>query len=234
MDNVIYFESVTGIKDTLIPFLEKHLSTSGWALVRIEPSPKTESDMLIIATLAGQVLGESFGYHTLDATNSEEILAVHTEGISNESGIVPYFALGCIKPADSGGETRLFDGRLAAIEIDNVTELSNVVIEYSALANPSTRVHYPLVIPEYGRTLRYRSNVETNLVLSSGGFPENEMYQKVDEIVRNSLIVSHYWNAGELLFVNNLFTLHDRLPFQGNRRMLRVRYNDTLNSRIRY
>lgn len=102
MNNIIHFESVTSIKNTLIPFIEKHLSTSGWALVKIEPSSKTESDMLIIAALIGQVLGESFGYHTLDTTSSDEILAVHTEGISNESGIIPYFALGCIKPADSG------------------------------------------------------------------------------------------------------------------------------------
>jgi hypothetical protein len=234
MNNTIHFESVTSIKDTLIPFLEEHLSTSGWALVKIEPSVKTESDMLIIATLAGQALGESFGYHNLNATDSDETLAVHTEGISNEGGIIPYFALGCIKPADSGGETRLFDGRIAAREIDNTPELSDVIIEYSALANPNARVSYPLVIPEYGRTLRYRSNVETNLVLSSDKIPENKMYKKVDEVIEKSLIVSHRWSAGELIFVNNLFTLHDRLPFQGNRIMLRVRYNDTLNSRIRY
>lgn len=82
-----------------------------------------------------------------------------------------------------------------------------MVIEYSALANPSARVRYPLVIPEYGRTLRYRSNVETNFVLSSGGLSENKMYQKVDEVVQNSLIVGHNWDAGELLFVNNFFTL---------------------------
>lgn len=234
MNNILHFDSVTSIKNTLIPFLEKHLSTTGWALVKIEPSNKTEGDMLIITALAGQILGDNFGYHTLDATDSDEILAVHSEGISNEGGVIPYFALGCIKPADSGGETRLFDGRTAAKNISGIEGLSSVVIEYSALANPNAKTRYPLVISEYGGTVRYRSKVETNLVLSSGSFSENEMYQCVDESILKSMIVRHSWNAGDLLFVNNLFTLHDRLPFRGNRRMLRVRYNDTLNSRIRY
>ncbi len=58
--------------------------------------------------------------------------------------------------------------------------------------------------------------------------------KKIDGAVHRSMIMSHTWRAGDLLFVNNLFTLHDRLPFQGERRMLRVRYDDPLNSRMRY
>lgn len=190
--------------------------------------------MLIIATLVGQILGESISYHTIDITDSNETLAIHTECISNEDGIVPYFALGCIKPSIKGGETRIFDGRMAAKMIDNIPELSDVMIEYSALANPSAKIIYPLVTPKHGRTVRYRSKVETNFVLSSGGLHEDKMYNVVDEIIHKSLILSHKWNSGDLLFVNNLFTLHDRLPFVGNRKMLRIRYNDKLNSRIRY
>lgn len=233
MNNTLSINSKTSIWKAL-PLIEKHLETTGWTLIKIEPSEKIESDMLIITALVGQIFSESLGYHILDATDSKETLAIHTECISNKEGIASYFALVCIKSSISGGETRLFDGRIAAKKIDSFPELSDVVIEYSALANPNARVQYPLVIPEHGRTVRYRSKVETNFVLNSGVLPEDEMYRLVDEIIHKSLIVSHKWNPGDLLFVNNLFTLHDRLPFIGNRRMLRVRYDDKLNSRIRY
>lgn len=234
MDNIIHFDSRVSIKNDLLPFLSDHLSNTGWALVKIESSEKVESDLLIISALAGHVFGENFGYHIMDATNSNEPLALHTEGISNDNGIIPYFALGCIKPSVSGGETRIFDGRKAATIIDAVFELADVTIEYSALANPKARVRYPLVVSKDCRVVRYRSKVETNFVVNSGGFTECEMYQRVDAIIQSCLIVSHQWSVGDLLFVNNLITLHDRLPFTGHRRMLRVRYNDTLNTRIKY
>lgn len=234
MNNVLHFELGVSIKDTLLPFLSNHLSTTGWALVKIAPSAKIEDDLLIVSTLAGHALGDNFGYHTLDSTDSGETLALHTEGISNEGGVIPYFALGCIKPSISGGETRLFDGRRAAAEIDTISELNDVVIEYSALANPEARVRYPLVVTERDRVVRYRSKVETNLIINSGKFSEDEVYQHVDAIIQNCLLVSHQWDVGDLLFVNNLITLHDRLQFTGHGRMLRVRYNDTLNARIRY
>lgn len=234
MNNVLHFELGVSVKNTLLPFLSNHLSDTGWALVKIAPSEKIESDLLIVSSLAGQALGDNFGYHTLDAKGSDETLALHTEGISNEGGIIPYFALGCIKPSVSGGETRLFDGRKAAAIIDGNPELTDVVIEYSALANPQARVRYPLVVTNGGRLVRYRSKVETNLVINSGTLSEDDAYQRIDIIIRDCLLVSHKWETGDLLFVNNLITLHDRLPFTGHRRMLRVRYNDTLNARIRY
>ncbi len=234
MSNVLFLDTKASVKSTLLPFLSANLPTEGWALVKIEPSVKIESDMLVICTLAGTDLGENFGYHTLDATGSNDILALHTEGISNDSRIIPYFALGCIKPSSSGGETRLFDGRKAAAAIDAIPGLNDVIIEYSALANPQARIRYPLVVTEGERVVRYRSKVETNFIIKSGKFSEDEVYQHVDAIIQSCLLVSHKWEAGDLLFVNNLITLHDRLPFTGHRRMLRVRYDDTLNARIRY
>lgn len=234
MNNILYLELGASIKKTLLPFLSKHLPTTGWALVKVEPSEKLESDLLIISTLAGQVLGNGFGYHTLDATDSNETMALHTEGISNDGAVIPYFALGCIKPSISGGETRIFDGRKAAAIIDTIPELTDVIIEYSALANPQARARYPLVVGESERVVRYRSKCETNTITNPGPLSEAEVYQSVDEIIRSCLVVSHNWSAGDLLFVNNLITLHDRLPFVGHRIMLRVRYNDTLNARARY
>lgn len=234
MNNIMHFTPKTGVKDTLLPFLDEHLPTVGWVLVKLQPSDKIETDMLLVAALAGQILGNDFGYHVLDTSDANEVLALHTEGISNEYGVIPYFALGCIKPSVSGGQTRLFDGRIAANKIAKIPELSHVLIEYSALANPQSRIQHPLVIPEHGGTVRYRSRVETNKVINPGGFSDNEMYRRVDEAIHSSLIVSHEWGVGDLLFVNNFITLHDRLPFVGRRRMLRVRYNDSLNFRVRY
>ena len=234
MNNVLHFELGASVKNTLATFLSNHLKVTGWALVKVSPSAKIESDLLIFSALAGQTFGDNFGYHTLDAEGSNETLSLHTEGISNEGGITPYFSLGCIQPSVSGGETRLFDGRKAATLIDADPELTDVVIEYSALANPRARVRYPLVITDSDRVVRYRSKVETNLLINSSKLSEDEVYLRVDSIIQSCLIVSHEWEAGDLLFVNNRITLHDRLPFIGRRRMLRVRYNDTLNARIRY
>jgi hypothetical protein len=235
MNNILHFElEAVSIKNTLLSFLSSHLFVAGWALVKIKPSAKLESDLLIVSTLAGQAFGDNFGYHTLAADSSNDTLSLHTEGISNEGGIIPYFALGCIQPSVSGGETRLFDGRKAATLIDANPELADVIIEYSALANPQARVRYPLVVTDKERVVRYRSKVETNLMIHSGKLSEDEIYQKVDKVIKDCLVISHRWEAGDLLFVNNLITLHDRLPFTGHRRMLRVRFNDTLNARIRY
>ncbi len=226
----------TSIRQKIWPDLQDSLQTVGWALLQVEDvNEKVESDMLTISTLVGQMLQSiNMGYHTLDSTGSDEILSVHTEGISNTSGIIPYFALGCVIPSDTGGETRLFDGRLAAQRVSAEPELSGAIIEYSALANPTERVRYPLVVPDSGGTLRFRSKVVTNRVISSGSLSEDEMYARIDQILDESLIVTHKWSIGELMFVNNIITLHDRLPFSGRRRMLRVRYNDEINARIRY
>lgn len=235
MQNILAFDSRTSIRDSLQPFLKKHLNDEGWVLIKVNPSEKIMGDMLIIATLVGEFLFcKSIAYHMLDNNDSKEPLAVHTEGISHASGIVPYFALGCINSPISGGETRIFDGRKAAKMIDEVPELEGVEIEYFALANPDSRIRHPLIVSDYGRTVRYRSRVESNLVINSGTFSEKEMYECVDDIILKSLLVSHTLEVGDLLFVNNLFTLHDRLPFSGNRQMLRIRYNDFQNTRVRY
>lgn len=235
MSSRLIVNQLVSIKQDILPFVKNRLDGVGWALLQIEnSSDKLESDMLIIASIIGQSLAINMGYHIIQGDSSDEHLPAHTEGISNTSGIIPYFALGCITPSRIGGETRIFDGRLAARKVDSIKELSGVTIEYTSLANPEECVDYPLVCPDFGRTLRYRSKVVTNRVICSGNLSENEMYQKVDSILEESLMPSHSWSSGELLFVNNLVTIHDRFPFSGVRSMLRIRYDDQINSRVRY
>lgn len=227
--------SNTSLFKEVLPFLLENLSNSGWALMQIEEeNEELNCKMLYLSILIGQSLGDSVGYHYLKSNGSDEHLAAHSEGISNQGGIIPYFALCCIKPSDSGGETRLFDGRMAAEKVNNNPKLKGVQIEYSALAYPELKVVYPLVVNDFGDVLRYRSKVITNKVMCSGEISEEEMYKLVDQILEESIIVSHSWQRGDVLFVNNMITLHDRLPFIGKRELIRVRYNDNLNVKLRY
>ncbi|MCA9356710.1 TauD/TfdA family dioxygenase [Candidatus Nomurabacteria bacterium] len=227
--------SNTSLSKEILPFLLENLSKSGWALLQIdEEDEELNYKMLSLSILIGQSLGDSVGYHYLKSSGSNEHLVAHSEGISNQDGIIPYFALCCIKPAESGGETRLFDGRIAAQKVINNSKLEGVKIEYSALAYPELKVIYPLVVNDFDGVLRYRSKVITNKVICSGEISEEEMYKLVDQILEESIIVSHNWQRGDILFVNNMITLHDRLPFIGKRVLIRVRYNDNLNVKQRY
>lgn len=214
------------------------LNESGWALVQIHEASEESllRTMLDISVRVGKSLStNSLGYHILESRHAPEKLPAHTEGISNAAGIIPYFALGCLQPSVYGGETRIFDGRRAARLAQQDSLLSGVEIEYSALANPEAAKRHPLVVFERGGVLRYRSKVVTNrLVQTRSELNEEEIYKRVDAILEESVIACHKWQVGDLLFVNNEITLHDRLPFSGKRRMLRVRYNDTEHIKMRY
>lgn len=227
----------TSFEKEVQPCVLSELQEKGWSILRqIDSSPsELFSSMLNMAILVGQSLSmKNLGYHLLESNGSEERLVAHSEGIANPGGIIPYFALGCIEPSRTGGQTRIFDGRLAASIVNSDPELNNVKVEYSSLSYPNICHAYPLVIPTFGGALRYRARVETNRVINSGLVSEEEMYKRVDSALEKSISIEHQWVAGDMMFVNNNTTLHDRLPFVGKRRMLRIRYNDPQHPKIRY
>lgn len=234
MKNIIQVDTATGVAEELQPFLQKHLTESGWALVRVRSAEDMAEAMWSIAQAVGPMFGHRAGYHIMESNGDERRLPVHTEGVSYQHNIIPYLAIGCIIPAISGGETRVFDGRKAARLIDQVPELSGATIEYSTVSNPSVGQVRSLVVPGFGRVLRYRGRVISNRVISSSSLTEDELYQRVDAILEQCVVLCHHWEAGDLLFLDNRITLHDRLPFVGYRQMMRIRYNDENFPRLCY
>lgn len=91
MENVFRHQTSTSIEHDLVPFLSSCLETSGWALVKIEPSKQIETDMLAIAVLCGHRFSRSLGYYILESEGSPNHLEAHSEGISNAKGITPLF-----------------------------------------------------------------------------------------------------------------------------------------------
>ena len=124
--------SDTSFSNEVLPFLLKNLDISGWALIQIkEYEENLEYRMLALSVLVGQFLGSNVGYHFLHSNGSDERLSAHSEGISNPDGIIPYFSLCCITSSETGGETRLFDGRIAAQKVNNQPRLNGVKIGLS-------------------------------------------------------------------------------------------------------
>lgn len=230
MTRIISTSNVTSLKSEAVGQVISDLENKGFAVMHLQPSAYLASDLLVVSAIIGREVGNSLGYHFIEGESDQTHLAAHTEGIAYESGIVPYFALGCIQPAAIGGNTRIFDGRKAA---GLVTEkgLTNVVIEYGSLAHPEQVIRHSLIVTDsqYGQVLRYRGRVVTNKLITNG-LSEDYLYQTVDAILEESLLHSQAWQVGDLVFVNNKFTLHDRLPYKGRRSMLRVRYDDGLHT----
>jgi hypothetical protein len=224
------------VSGEVIPFLKQELPTSGYGLLQLS-SDHPENDMLVLSGIVGQTLSVNMSYHTLLQTDDKDWLAVHTEGVSYSKGIIPYFALGCIIKASDGGNTRIFDGRIAAkILMEEYPELAKIVITYNSLANKKEGAAYPLAVYNdvYGWVLRYRAKVITNVMHGVSESDAEKIYRCVDEILARCVILDHSWKNGDLLFVNNKITLHDRKPFTGSRKMLRVRFDDTVNQNILY
>ncbi len=226
----------TSVLKEILPFLKQGLTTSGYGLLQVKSDP-LESDMLVLSGIIGQSLASNMSYHTLSQTNDKDWLAVHTEGVSYSKGVIPYFALGCIQKAETGGNTRIFDGKLAAeILRAEYPNMAKTVISYNSLANKQEGATYPLAVYNdlYGWVLRYRAKVITNILHGADESDAEKIYQRVDEVLSRCIILDHAWENGDLLFVNNEITLHDRKPFTGLRKMLRVRFGDTVNQNILY
>ncbi len=226
----------TSISKEVIPFVLNGLDSDGFALVSMPKSEKPETDMLVVSAVVGSKLAQDLSYHVITGEGDGK-LAAHTEGIYYPSGIINFFALGCVIPSKTGGATRIFDGRIAARIITNTyPSLSGVEIKYSSLAHKDQFACHPILVgtENHGVTLRYRSNVVTNEISNKQGLTDDFVYKVIDEVLEDSVILTYMWSPGDLLFVNNQFTLHDRLPYSGARKMLRIRFDDPTHQRILY
>lgn len=235
MENFLAVSNATSLEADVMPYVRDRLESIGYAVIRLGQSAHIASELLFVASFVGKHLGFHFSYNFLEGESERSHLAVHTEGISYASGIVPYFALGCIKCSEEGGHTRIFDARKAALLVEQ-KGLAGIVIEYSSLAHPNQVVEYPLVVedPSYGSVLRFRDKVITNRMILDGTVEENQVYEIVNNALEDSILHIHDWVIGDILFVNNKITLHDRLSYTGHRSMLRIRFDDSLHRNFKF
>lgn len=235
------FETTSVDKD-IRPFLKYRLQTIGYALLSyynnsIEEN-ELEKELLSVILLLGRDLGSSVAYHTLKEENKLNPLEVHVECIYALGGINSYCALACLQPAASGGETKIFDGRKAAVIIEQeYPEIANVAIEYSSSFYPGQTAKYPLIYNDeiFGKTLRFRSQNKGDIMRNiPEGYTANDIYNIVEDVLTKCLILNHSWKKGDILFFNNRITLHSRNPYRGYRSMLRVRFDDPNNIKLTY
>jgi hypothetical protein len=230
----------SSISKEVAPFLQKELKDKGFALLSYEATSEEdlEKDLLVFILLCGSYFSSWAAYLTLKGENAPEPLEVHNECIYSKSGVISYFALGCLRPSLNGGEIRIFDARKAAKIIEKERqELTKVRICYKSNAYPNEGAEYLLVFedPEYGKVLRYRAKTKSNFIKEiPKGYSEDDIYQIVNEILSKCLVFVHKWNKGDILFINNRITLHDRMPYVGSRIMLRVRFDDPNNKKFAY
>ena len=224
------------------PALQEALATTGAALIKptfitVEPDDLLQIYLVSFMVCCGSFLGKQIGFHKISKIGEESAyLDVHTEGIYRGEGIFPYFALGCVKPADVGGNTRVYDARESAADlIKRKPAFQGVRIRYRSGAHPLEGQEHAIVEvdSEYGQVLRFRSGLKLKdySELPKEVDPE-DVERTVLDVLSDNMVLDHQWERGDILFVNNRVTLHDRTPYIGLRIMMRVRYSDTLNCKI--
>ncbi|MEV6523993.1 TauD/TfdA family dioxygenase [Longispora sp. NPDC051575] len=209
--------------------VREEIALRGFVNLRSAPSAYALTE---VAASVGLVTGaSSIGVVTLEGEGSPTWLPRHTESLTYpETELLQCFALGCLLPSPEGGATCLYDSRQAAKAlVAELPDLLGVSMRYWSTIYRNQEATHPLIWddPDYGRVLRYRSQVHTNTVLNlPQGMTEQQFYQAAERALDGSLVLVHVWRPGDLLLVNNRFMIHTRQPYVGKRTMLRLRYDD--------
>ena len=210
------------------PDILEKVSTAGF--IRLQTDPEK-----VKATLAqlGEMLGKRISIIPL-AHNSEQSgpsLPWHIDGYY-QNPLPTYFMLGCCFVQCRGGATLLKDGRLIAARLlEDYPDLENVTIHYERTVPESYQERTLPLIQYLDETpiLAYRSNIPKlpgleQTIVNSGGFAnEAEIYAIVDTAIEEAPIaLEHHWQAGQILIAHNLFFLHSRKDYFGDRQMMRA------------
>ncbi|MGK7904562.1 MAG: TauD/TfdA family dioxygenase [Hormoscilla sp.] len=210
------------------PDILRKVSTAGF--IRLQTHPEQ-----VEATLAqlGEMLGKRTSIIPL-AHNSEQSgpsLPWHIDGYY-QTPLPTYFMLGCCFVQCRGGATLLKDGRLIATRlIGEYPELKNVIIHYERTVPESYQERTIPLIQDLDGTpiLAYRANIPKlpgleQTIVNLGGFAnEEEIYSIVDKAIEAAPIaIEHHWSAGQILIAHNLFFLHSRKDYSGERQMMRA------------
>ncbi len=193
--------------------------------------------MTAFASVVGKKLGSAVTIYPLEGRDAPKPLPVHNEGIYVNGDLIRSFALGCIQPSISGGETTIYDARAATRLLKKLfPEYSDVKTEYYSGSYPGEKATYALVSfdERHRNVLRFSSDRtynRTELVIPDA---IGRYYNSVNEVLDKSVAIRHQWTAGYLIFFNNLVRLHSREPYQGLRQMLRIRFGNKMNAGLEY
>ena len=238
--SAIPIDRSTPIENRVVPLLKEKMRLCGCAVISYKRDyvlPGIELDLISVILLCGRSLASNMSHTILRGCSDSNYLPIHTESIYSRL-VTPYFALGCLEAPKSGGETRIFDARKAASVLESEhPQLSKVAINYASKPNPHLNAVCPLVYhdPTYGKVLRFRDKTPDNAVNDVPvGYNEDQIYHIVRKTAHKCIYLTHTWHVGDIIFVNNRITLHDRLPYVGSRKMLRVRFDDPHNTKLSF
>lgn len=177
----------------------------------------------------GNSLGSMTVEHGLIGYGDDQPMRIHSEIIYHED-LLPYFMLGCVKPAETGGANILYDAVKAAVLIaDEEPSLLGVTMVYHAEHYPDTKAVVPLIRNKQGEdflAFRQKKKDLNEVHDLPEGWSEDRFYNYIDSVLARCVEYSGTLQAGEILLVNNYKTLHVRTAFEGLRKMIRVRVDD--------
>lgn len=157
-------------------------------------------------------------------------IRIHSESIYHDR-MCPYFMLGCVKPAEVGGDTIIYDGVKAARLIEEeAPELESVRMVYHAEHYDDTVAVMPLVrdMKDDGESsLVFRQKFPLNEVTGlPTGWDEDDLYEYIDNVLDRSVEFDQKLTTGDVILIDNYKTLHLRRAFSGLRKIVRVRVDD--------
>lgn len=176
----------------------------------------------------GREIGSTTFELALLGYGDDQPVRIHSESIYH-SQMCTYFMLGCVKKADQGGDTLVYDAELAARLITNEQpELRSVKMVYHAEHYSDTKAVVPLLRNFGGEDfLSFRQKFPLNEVHNlPEDMSEDEFYEYIDGVLERSIEFDKVLEPGEMILVDNYKTLHVRKAYQGLRKIIRVRVDD--------
>ena len=204
------------------------LNSDGWSLLK--GACLAEHELLNLAQSFGSLLHWDFGpvmtmQYQKDAANylfSDEAVPFHWDGAFYKEPRLLLFH--CLESEGSGGETTFVDTTSLwnSLSAKEQNECLNVTLTYST----EKKAHYggtitvPLVQkhPVTGETiLRLAEKVETekNPVTLNVEGASDDFYERMTKKLYDNMI-THSWEKGDLLIVDNFRYLHGRKRLAGN------------------
>lgn len=192
--------------------------------------PRDEAAMFAYMLEIGSEYGSQADVLMKSGVGSSDEVPVHSETVHLPVDVMcRYVLLGCVQASAVGGETVIYDSRLAAMRLAAAApEFANTQVEYRSPHHLGKAAVHPLTAPQTVRPFPflYRSRDRSNIVRADTlpqGANEDDFYAATEPAVRGAQITAHRWQEGDIVIIDNRKTLHSRNPYQGNRRLLRMR-----------
>ncbi len=170
-------------------------------------------------------LGKNYTAYILESKGDENILPHHTEMLYVED-IPQYFALVMNKQARVGGELSIIDSRKLYEKIK--LEFSNNPNMYIGITSKQRGgfIKRQLLPEDDNLPMVCYSETESVTFLGVTTEESENVKNKIKNLINESSLCILKQENNSVLFVNNFKTLHGRMPFIGERMLLRIRVND--------